>query len=142
MRRILLATVIVAMLAMLALFGATGAMASRTADSLTCGDASYALTVTSTSNDHSLSWGVGTISGGTHLIPTSFSGSGVDATTGETLFSFTQLKGNANGQHNQTQTSCDGPTDTVTAGDLGGIPGIADSDLIQITFSVTAVFKP
>lgn len=123
-----------------ALVVAASASAARTADTVTCGDTTYALTVTSTSNDNSVAWGVGTISGGQHLIPVRFAGSAVDLTTGETLFAFDQAKGNGNGMHNQQQISCVGPADREYAGALG-IPGVDPGDLIEVTFAVDAVLK-
>jgi hypothetical protein len=116
------------------------ASASRTQDTLICGDVAFPVTVTSTSNENSVAWGVGTVSAGEHFIPTSFSGAGVDLTTDETLFSFSQAKGGGNGQHNQEQMACTTPTVTATAGELG-IPGVDPGDLIQISFSATVVRK-
>jgi hypothetical protein len=117
------------------------AAAQRTQDTLICGGIAFPITVTSTTNDTSVAWGVGTISGGDHFIPTSFSGTLVDLTTGETLFSFSQTKGNGNGQHNQDQMTCSTPTDTATAGDFG-IPGVDPDDVVQFSFTATVVRKP
>ena len=112
---------------------------------------SYAITVTQQPSDNSVGWGVGTIAGGDHLIPTSFTGSLIDTTIGKTLESFTQAKGNGNGQHNQTQLTCQGPTETATIADLlQGDPlppewadmGAALTDQVMFTFTVTAVQKP
>jgi hypothetical protein len=135
-----------------ALIASSPAMASRGQDFVTCDNgASFPITVTNTSNDNSVAWGVGTISGGNHLIPTSFSGSAVDTTVGVTLFSFSRAKGNGNGQHNQMQLACQTPTDTGTVADfLGGEPlpqewadmGVSLTDEVTITFTVNAVLKP
>jgi hypothetical protein len=137
MRRYLVAAMVAAVVGLVV--AATGT-AARTQDTLTCGDAQYAVTVTSTTNDNSVAWGIAKVSGGDHFIPTSFSGTGVDLTTGQTLFSFSQAKGNGNGMHNQDQITCTTPTQTSTAGDLG-IPGVDPTDVIQFSFSATAVHK-
>jgi len=138
MRRFLLTAVAVGAAALVA---ATTALAQRTADTLTCGDATYSITVTSQPSDHSVGWGIGTISGGDHFIPTAFSGEAIDLTTGETLFSFTQSKGQGNGMHTQTQVTCSTPTELGTAGELG-VPGVDPADEIALTFSATVVRKP
>lgn len=126
-------------------------MATRGSDYITCDDgSSYAITVTQTSNDNSVAWGVGTVSGGDHFIPTSFSGTFVDTTLGITLDSFSQAKGNGNGQHNQTRLTCQTPTDTGTVADfLGGEPlpqkwadlGVQLTDTVTATFTVTGVHQ-
>ena len=117
------------------------AAAQRTQDTLICGGIAIPITVTSTNNDNSVAWGGGTISGGDHFIPTSFSGALVDLTTGETLFSFFQAKGKGNGQHNQAQMTCSTPTDTGTAGEFG-IPDVDTDDVVQFSFTATVVRKP
>ena len=138
--------------AVVALVASSPAMASRGQDFVTCDNgSSYSITVTNTSNDNSVAWGVGTISGGNHLIPTSFSGTIEDTSIGVTLDTFSQAKGKGKGQHNQTQLSCQTPTDTLTLEQfLGGQPlppewadmGAALTDQVTITFTVTAVQKP
>lgn len=139
MRRVVLVTALVAVAAMVV---AGAGSAARTTDTVTCGGETFTLTVTTTKNDNSVAWGVGTISGGTHLIPTSFSFSATDVTANNTvLFSDTEAKGNGNGQHNQTQLTCSGADEQTTAGALG-IPGVPADDVIVISFSVTAVLKP
>ena len=135
-----------------ALVAASPAMATRGQDFVTCDNgSSYAITVTQQPSDNSVGWGVGTIAGGDHLIPTSFTGSLIDTTIGKTLESFTQAKGNGQGQHNQTQLTCQGPTETATIADLlQGDPlppewadmGAALTDQVMFTFTVTAVQKP
>lgn len=130
----------------------TGAgMATRGSDFVTCDDgSSYAITVTQQPNDNSVGWGVGTISGGDHLIPTSFSGTFHDDTIDVTLDSFTQAKGNGNGQHNQTQLICHTPPETGTVADfLGGEPlppewadlGVQLTDQVTTSFTVTGVHQ-
>ena len=138
MRRVFVLAI--AAMAVSIVFSGTAA-AQRTQDTLICGGIAIPITVTSTNSDNSVAWGVGTISGGDHLIPTSFSGTLVDLTTGETLFSFSQAKGKGKGQHNQAQMTCTTPTDTGTAGDFG-IPGVDPDDVVQFSLTVTVVRKP
>jgi hypothetical protein len=140
MRRIVLLTPVVAALALIA--AATGSAARGTV-TLDCGTAgTFPATVTMTTNDHSVAWGVATISGGTHLIPTSFSFTATDLTAGGTvLFSATNVKGNGNGLHNQGPVlTCSTPTEFATAGELGIPANVAPpDDVIQIDMSATAV---
>jgi hypothetical protein len=130
----------------------TGAgLATRGSDFVTCNDgSSYAITVTQQPSDNSVGWGVGTFSGGDHLIPTSFSGTFYDDTIGATLDSFTQAKGKGNGQHNQTQLTCSTPAETGTVADfLGGeaLPpewadlGVQLTDQVTASFTVTGVHQ-
>ena len=90
MRRVFVLAI--AAMAVSIVFSGTAA-AQRTQDTLICGGIAIPITVTSTNSDNSVAWGVGTISGGDHFIPTSFSGTLVDLTTGETLFSFPRRRG-------------------------------------------------
>jgi hypothetical protein len=117
---------------------ATGA---RTPDTLICGETQIPITVTNTTNENSVAWGVGTVGGGDHFIPTSFSGTVVDLTTGETLDSFSEIKGNGNGLHNQAQLDCSTATVTASAGELG-IPGLDPDDIVDTSFFVTVVRRP
>jgi hypothetical protein len=138
MRRVLFATVFSA-IAALAVSGV--ASADRTPFTVVCGGETLTLTVTSTTNEHGIAWGVGTISGGTHLIPTSFSFTATDLTTDEVVFSETQMKGRGNAQRNQSTITCYGEPEQATAGELR-IPEVDPSDIIELTFTVTAVVKP
>ena len=138
MRRVFVLAI--AAMAVSIVFSGTAA-AQRTQDTLICGGIAIPITVTSTNSDNSVAWGVGMISGGDHFIPTSFSGTLIDLTTGETLFSFSQAKGKGKGQHNQAQMTCTTPTDTGTAGDFG-IPGVDPDDVVQFSLTVTVVRKP
>lgn len=139
MRKLMAAAAAVAAAALVA---AGVGSAARTQDTITCGGTTYALTVTSTKNDNSVAWGVGTISGGTHLIPSAFTFTAFDVTTQTELFSDTQAKGNGNGQHNQTTMECSGEPETITGAEFGDFPGVSPDDEIQISFTVTAVPKP
>src|SRR5262245_51375240 len=100
MRRVVLAASVAVLAAM---FAATTASAIRLTDTINCGGDTMTLTVTQTSNDNSVARGVGTLSGGSHLIPTSFSFTATDVTTNTVLFADTQAKGKGNGQHNLGQ---------------------------------------
>lgn len=132
--------------AVAALVAAGAASAGREPQSLTCGGGlgTITVTVTTTTNDHSVAWGVGTISNSLHGIPVSFSGTATDLTTDTVLndFSFFQAKGKGNGMHSQPTVACAGEPETATAGDLGGIPGVADTDVIQFDFTAQVVLKP
>jgi hypothetical protein len=135
MRRLFLAT---AAAVVAALTAASVGSAGRAQMTLICNGEPLTVTVTQTTNDNSVAWGVGTISGGSHGIPVSFSGSATDVTTGAQVFSFSQSKGN--GMHNQPTITCT-QTSTATAGELG-IPGVNPSDVIEQNFAATVVLKP
>jgi hypothetical protein len=137
MRR-LLAPAIVALVALVA---AGVGNAGREQQTLTCeGLGTITVTVTTTKNDHSVAWGVGTVSHLLHGIPVSFSGTITDLTTNTVLDSFFQAKGNGKGMHNQQSVTCTSPPETATAGELG-IPGINPSDVIEFDFSAQVVLK-
>jgi hypothetical protein len=137
MRR-LLAPAIVGLVALVA---AGVGNAGREQQTLTCeGLGTITVTVTTTKNDHSVAWGVGTVSHLLHGIPVSFSGTITDLTTNTVLDSFFQAKGKGNGMHNQQSVTCTSPPETATAGELG-IPGINPSDVIEFDFSAQVVLK-
>jgi len=142
MRRILA----FAFVAAVALAAAGVGNAGREQQVLTCGGGlgQITVTVTTTTNDHSVAWGVGTVSNRLHGIPVSFSGTATDITTNTVLdeFSFSQAKGNGNGMHNQPTVACISEPETATADELGGIPGVADSDVIEFDFTAQVVLKP
>jgi hypothetical protein len=136
MHRILLA----AAFAAAALAAAGVATAGREQQTLLCDGVPLTLTVTTTTNDNSVAWGVGTISGGTHLIPTSFGFTAVDLTAGGvTLFSGTQTKGNGHALPGQPLVTCTS-SEQSTAGALG-IPGVPPADVIELDLTVTAVLR-
>jgi len=139
MRRLLALAVVGVVALVLAGVGNAG----REQQVLTCtGLGTITVTVTSTTNDHSVAWGVGTVSSSLHGIPVSFSGTITDLTTKTQLDSFFQAKGKGNGMHNQPTITCTSPPQVSTAGELGGIPGVNDSDLIEFDFSAQVVLKP
>lgn len=142
MRRILA----FAFVAVIALVAAGVGNAGREQQVLDCGGGLGAITVTvtTTTNDHSVAWGVGTVSNSLHGIPVSFAGTATDLTTNTVLdsFSFFQAKGKGNGMHNEPTVVCSGAPETATAGQLGGIPGVADSDVIEFAFTAQVVLKP
>jgi hypothetical protein len=141
-----------ALVAAVALIATSAAMATKGQDFVTCDNGkSYPITVTQQPTENSVGWGVGRIGNGDHLIPTSFSGTIYDNSIDQTLDTFSQAKGNGNGQHNQAQLNCQQPPQTGTLSDfLGGEPlppewallGAQLSDEITVTFTVTAVQKP
>lgn len=138
MRRIFVLPIV----ALVALLAASVGNAAREQQTLTCtGLGTIMVTVTTTTNDHSVAWGVGTASPSLHGIPVSFSGTFTDLTTGTILDSFFQAKGHGNGMHNQPAITCTAPPETATAGDLG-IPGIDPNDVIEFDLSVQVVLKP
>jgi hypothetical protein len=92
-------------------------------------------------------FGVGQIvGGGGHLIPTGFTGTLTDVTQPELgdLFSFSVIKGNGNANRNQPTVSCSFG-DQGTAADFFGDeplpPGVAPTDIVRFTFTVTVVWK-
>lgn len=129
--------------ALVALLGVTVANAGRTQQELTCGGGlgKITVTVTTTTNDHSVAWGVGTVSSSLHGIPVSFTGTATDVTTNTVLQTFTQAKGQGNGMHNQPTITCSSPPETTTAGEAG-IPGVDPSDVVEFDFSAQVVLKP
>ena len=54
----------------------------------------------------------------------------------------TTLRIKGKGMHNQPTITCTSPPQVSTAGELGGIPGVNDSDLIEFDFSAQVVLKP
>lgn len=138
MRRFFVAATTVAVLALVA---AGVGSAGREQMVLMCGGFPLTVTVTSTTNDSSVAWGDAKIDGGAHLIPVSFAGTFTDTTQGIELFSFSSAKGNGNGMHNQQTITCT-QSETGTAADLGGVPGIPDTDTVESDFTAVAAVKP
>lgn len=124
---------------------ASPALAAQTPQTLQCdGHQVTVATNTNNSSDHG-GWSAATIiSGGSGvLVPTAFSGSFYDETTSTQLFSFTQVKGYGNGNHNQPTITCV-QTTTSTLGeaiDPGEElpPGTSADDVVTMTITVTAV---
>ena len=139
MQRIFALTIV----ALVALVVAGVGNAGREQQQLTCtgGLGTITVTVTTTKNDHSVDWGVGTVSNRLHGIPVSFSGTTTDLTTGMVLDTFFQAKGHGNGMQNQPTVTCSSPPETATAGELG-IPGVDPNDVIQFDFSAQVALKP
>jgi hypothetical protein len=146
--RVVVASSVVAVAALIA---ASGSMASKGQDFVTCDNgSSYPITVTEQPTDNSVGWGVGRISSGDHLIPSSFSGVIYDETLQVALDSFSMAKGKGNGQHNQSQLTCQTPTETFTLDEfLGGEPlppeweqlGAQLTDELSFTLTVRAILK-
>lgn len=126
---------------------ATPAGAAQSTMPITCGGQQLLVrTNNNNSSDHG-GWGAAIVvdGGSGHLIPTSFSGTLVDETTGTTVFSFAQSKGNGNANNSQQAVSC---TSIVqdTLGDFAGPgeqlpPGTSPTDQVTFTINVTAVPK-
>jgi len=134
-------SVAVAAVALLALVAAGVGTAGREQMVLMCDGYPLTVTVTSTTADPSVAWGDAKISGGLHLIPVSFAGTFTDKSQGIELFSFSAAKGSGSGMHNQATITCTS-TETGTAADLGGVPGIPDTDTVESDFTAVAVVKP
>ena len=129
--------------AVIALIVAGVSSAGRIQQQLTCtgGLGTITVTVTNTTNDHSVAWGTGKVSNRLHGIPVSFTGTITDLTTNTQLDSFSQAKGQGHGMHNQPTVMCSSPPETATAGELG-IPGVNPTDVIEFDFSAQVVLKP
>ena len=99
---------------------------------------------TNHSSEHG-GWGVGqVVAGGTgHLVPTEISGSLVDNAIHQTLFTFDQVKGGGNANHNQPTVTCRASqtgvlSDFLNPGDTPP-PGTSVTDPVTFTLTVTAV---
>ncbi|MGN6600688.1 MAG: hypothetical protein ACTHMW_15580, partial [Actinomycetes bacterium] len=87
----------------------SAANAAQTTQQLDCGD--YGTITVRTPDTHSSEmggWSVGQVVGGgnAHLIPTSFTFSANDDTTGSVIFQGTSVKGGGNANHNQGTVTC------------------------------------
>jgi hypothetical protein len=115
---------------------------------LTCDGQQFTVRVNSSNSSPNGGWSVGQIvDGGTgHGIPTKISGTVVDIDHPETQFTFEQLKGGGNANHNQPTVTCA----TSLSGALGDFidpgtplpPGISVSDPAMFIITVTAVPRP
>lgn len=138
MRRLLALPLIL----VVALLAAGAANAVRIQQTLTCDTlGTITVTVTNTTNDHSVAWGTGKVSSSLHGIPVSFSGTTTDLTTDTVLGSFFQAKGQGNGMHNQQTVTCTEPPQTGTAAELG-LTGVNPTDMIEFDFSAQVALKP
>jgi hypothetical protein len=138
MRRIL----VLPLVTVVALLAAGAANAGRIQQTLDCeGLGTVTVTVTNTTNDHSVAWGTGKVSSSLHGIPVSFSGTVTDLTTNTVLFSFFQAKGHGKGMHNEPTIACTSPPETATAGEAG-IPGVNPTDIVQFDNTAQVVLKP
>lgn len=139
MRRLL----VLPLVAAAALIAVGASSAGRQQQTLTCGAyGPLTVTVTTTTNNHSVAWGTGKVSSPRLMgIPVSFSGTTTDLTTNTVLGSFFQAKGKGHGMHRQTTVTCTSPPQTGTAADFG-ITGVAPTDTIEFDFSAQVVIKP
>jgi hypothetical protein len=133
-------------------FAASPAYAANThVEYFDCGGTATALVVHDTHSE--TSWGTGKIidGGSGTLIPTSFTQSAYDDTYGDYLFApMGVAKGGGDGNHQQDAITCT-QSFSATLGDLlaqdgappFGLPEWAQpSDLVTLTFTVTAVPRP
>ena len=126
---------------------AAPANAAQSTLPLTCNNGQQ-LTVrvnTNHSSEHG-GWGVGqVVAGGTgHLVPTMISGSLVDNTVSQTLFTFEQAKGGGNANHNQPTITCTA-SETGVLGDFlnpGDTPPPGTSVTDAVTFTINATVVP
>jgi hypothetical protein len=123
--------------------------AKQTTLPLTCDGQQFTVRVNSSNSGPNGGWSVGQIvDGGTgHGIPTEVSGTVVDTMHPQTQFTFEQLKGRGNANHNQ-------PTIKCTTEPLSGIlrdfidpgtplpPDISLDDPATLTITVTVVRQP
>jgi hypothetical protein len=148
MSRFLLRTAVAAATLGVGVAAASPASAATSTEVVNCGGTHLTIRVPTDHSSENGGWSVGQIvAGGTgHLIPTSFSFRGYDVTTHTVLFSDTQAKGGGHANHNQSVITCT-ETQTATLADLLGPgetppPGVDLTDVIRLTFTVTAVMKP
>jgi hypothetical protein len=90
-------------------------------------------------------WGAAVVidGGAGVIVPTYFSGQAIDVTLGTELFSFTQTKGDGNGNHAQATINCT-TTQTMSLGDFVDSPdqippGASPDDVVSFTITVEAV---
>jgi hypothetical protein len=102
------------------------------------GFGTLSVTVTETTNDHSVAWGVGKVEAGFHAIPTSFSITITDLTHGARVVHTGQGRRQRHAQ--PADRHCTESPETATAGELG-IPGINPNDVIQFAFSAQVVIQ-
>jgi hypothetical protein len=135
---------------MLALSGmvAGPALAAQQPQPLQCDGHQITVRVNQNNSKENGGWGAAVvIDGGSGvLVPTSFSGSLYDETTRQVIFSFEQMKGNGNGNHNQQTISCSDTT-VATLGDFlepgdQVPPGTSVDDVVDFSIAVTAVVHP
>jgi hypothetical protein len=125
--------------------------AAQTTLPLTCDGQQLTVRVNSSNSGPNGGWSVGQIvDGGTgHGIPTKISGTIVDnkdSDNPQTLFTFEQVKGRGNANHNQPTIMCT----TSQSGALGELidpgtplpPGISLDDPATFTITVTVVRQP
>ena len=121
------------------------AHAAQTTLPITCDGQQLTVRVNTNHSSEHGGWGVGqVVVGGTgHLVPTEISGSLVDNTVHQTLFTFDQVKGGGNANHNQPTVTCMA-SQTGVLGDFLGPrdtppPGTMASDSVTFNITVTAV---
>jgi hypothetical protein len=148
MRRLLVGSAVAAMTLGVGVTLASPASAATSTQQIDCGATTLTIRTPDNHSSDNGGWSVGQIvsGGGGHLIPTSFTFSAYDVTTGTPLFTGTQTKGAGNANHNQSTITCS-QTMTGALSDLLGPgetppPGVDPTDTVTSTFTVTAVQKP
>ena len=132
--------------AALTLSGMGSAAAAQSYLPLECSDgSSIVVRAPDTHSSDNGGWSVGQVvdGGSGHLIPTHFTFTLYDVTTGSTVFSGQQAKGGGHANHTQTSVTCSS-TDSGTAGDFFGPdlpPGVSADDAVTFTITVKAVAK-
>jgi hypothetical protein len=121
------------------------AHAAQSTLAITCDGQPLTVRVNTNNSSEHGGWGVGqVVAGGTgHLVPTEISGSLVDNTVHQTLFTFDQVKGGGNANHNQPTVTCMA-SQTGVLGDFLGPrdtppPGTMASDSVTFNITVTVV---
>jgi hypothetical protein len=121
------------------------AHAAQSTLAITCDGQPLTVRVNTNNSSEHGGWGVGQIVvGGTgHLVPTEISGSLVDNAINQTLFTFDQVKGGGNANHNQPTVTCTA-SETGVLGDFLGPrdtppPGTSVTDPVTFNLTVIAV---
>ncbi len=129
------------------LTGAAPAGAAPHLETVTCGGQDLSIRVADNHSSDNGGWGaVQIVAGGSGtLIPVSFSGTAVDTTIGQTIFTFDSAKGDGNANHNQSTVTC---TQTLTATLADFLepgeqppPGTSLTDQVVFTLTATVVQK-
>ena len=133
--------------AALTLSGMGSASAAQDLESVNCSDgSSIVVRVPQSHSSENGGWSVGQVvdGGSGHLIPTAFTVTLYDVTTGMTVFSEQQTKAGGKANHMQTPVTCTN-MQSGTAGDFFGAdlpPGVSAGDTVTFTLTLMAVAKP
>jgi len=121
--------------------------AAQSTQTIQCGGDTYTIRTNSNNSSQNGGWSAAQVVGqpGAHGIPVSFSGTAVDTTiNNQTIFSFSQTKGNGNANQNQPVTTCtqsfSGTFDEVSEG-APPPPGVSGTDDVTMTITIGVVIK-